>query len=52
MAEKRQKSDAGEYQRGRDEALDAVLAILHSQRDHNAIRRAVERLRHAAIADA
>lgn len=45
MTEKRQKSDASEYQRGRDEALAEVLTMLHSERDHNVIRKAVEEMR-------
>lgn len=52
MAERKAKGVDTEYQRGRQDVIDAVLRILHSERDHNVIRRAVERLRHAGIAGA
>lgn len=45
MTEKRQKSDTSEYQRGREDAINDVLTMLHSERDHNVIRKAVEEMR-------
>lgn len=50
VADKR-KASGPEYQRGRNEALDAILALLHSERDHNVIRKEVERLRFSSIAE-